>query len=317
MNKKAKASMILAPAGGFTLIELLVVIAIIAILAALLLPALTMAKQKALSVACMTNTKQLMMAWRIYADDNADVLAPNDYPYTTVYYPGPKLRLKSWVCGTMNQPLDAAERTGNKELMDPTGTALAPYIGGVAIWRCPADHYIDPNAKTEHVRSYSMNSAVGTIWCFSDVYAAANGGTVAGRLGDPVQGGWLPGNAYNANQKEWMTYGKMSSFTRPGPSDTWVMLDENPYSINDGSFAVAAASAPGATYIIDFPTGAHGKAGALTFADGHSEMHKWKDDRTFTPSGIVQPGMGSQKSTQQSPDNEDCLYLAPLTSARR
>jgi prepilin-type N-terminal cleavage/methylation domain-containing protein len=314
MNKRAKASINSAAAAGFTLIELLVVIAIIAILAALLLPALSQAKQRGLSIACMSNTKQLMTAWRIYADENSDFLAPNDYPYTTCYYTSPnKHQLKSWVCGTMNQPIDANEKFGNKELMDPMGTAIAPYIAGVAVWHCPADKYIDKKAKTEHVRSYAMNSAVGTIW-----YGAFQS-PPAGAIGDAVQGGWLPGKTYVPNQKDWMTYGKMSSFTRPGPSDTWVMLDENPYTINDGSFAVSAVAGSGATYVIDFPTGAHGKAGALTYVDGHSVIHKWKDDRTFTPPSSIAEGNGGQGQINplQSPDNEDCFWLAPQTSAHR
>jgi len=309
MKSRAKASKTLAPVTGFTLIELLVVIAIIAILAALLLPALTQAKQRGQSIACLANTKQLMTAWRIYADDNNDILAPNDYPYTTAYYTAsPKINYKNWVCGTMEQPLDSFSTA---ELLDPIGTALATYLPSVAVWVCPADQYIDPKTHKTHVRSYSMNSAVGTVWWgfFS--------GSTSKQVGDAVDGGWLPGNAYNNKQLAWLTYGKTSSFTRPGPSDTWVMLDENPYSINDGSFAVSAVANQGTTYIIDFPTGAHGKAGALTYADGHSIIHKWKDDRTFTPSGIVQPGMGSQTTTLQSPDNEDCFWLAPQTSAAR
>ena len=311
MNKRAKALITSGRATGFTLIELLVVIAIIAILAALLLPALTQAKQRGQSVACLVNTKQLMTAWRIYSDENGDLLAPNDYPFTTAYYTAsPKSNYKNWVCGTMEQPLDSATATGNKELMDPFGTLLAPYVGGVTVWHCPADKYVNSKSHTEQVRSYSMNSAVGTVW-----YGAFASGL---KLGDPVQGGWLPGASYNSNQKDWLTYGKMSAFTRPGPADIWIMLDENPFSINDGSFAVSAVAAPGATYIIDFPTGAHGKAGAMTYADGHSIIHRWKDDRTFSPAGVGE-NMGSQSGmkTLQTPDNEDCFWLAPQTSAHR
>ena len=175
----------------------------------------------------------------------------------------------------------------------------------------PADNYVDPNAHKVHVRSYSMNSAVGTVWSSS----IEMGGTSGLHLGAPVQGGWLPGAAYNSGQTAWLTYGKMTAFNRPGPSDTWVLMDENPYSINDGSFAVSAAASAGHTYLIDFPTGLHGRAGALTFADGHSATHKWQDTRTYNPSGILAPGMGSTGSTVQNPDNQDCLYLAPLTSA--
>ena len=292
---------------GFTLIELLVVIAIIAILAAMLLPALARAKQRAQAIGCMNNCKQLMLGWRMYADDNNDVLAPNDSPYTTPYYTAAnKDQFKNWVVGTMEQPLDAGN---DSELLDPH-TLLSPYVPNKAAYHCLADNYIDPNAHKVHPRSYSMNSAVGTTW-----YSFYKNGTPA--LGAPVQGGWLLGANYNSSQTAWLTYDKLSSFTRPGPANTWVMIDENPYSINDASMAISAVATPGNTYLIDYPSGNHANAAGMSFADGHSIVHKWQDSRTYAPQGIIQAGMGSASAAAQSPDNPDCFYLAPITSAPR
>src|ERR1019366_1865778 len=217
---------------GFTLIELLVVIAIIAILAAMLLPALTKAKQKAQSISCMNNTKQLMLGWSIYANDNNDLLAPNDFPFTTPYAFDPNpVQYKNWVVGTMEQPLDAGDAPGNgglSELLDPN-SVLSPYVPNKAVYHCAGDNYIDPNAHKVHVRSYSMNSAVGTIWYSSSSY---HGGAGAPTLGSPV--GSAPGGKWQGflngypwgDQSMWLSYGKLTSFSRPGPSDTWVIMDE-------------------------------------------------------------------------------------------
>jgi prepilin-type processing-associated H-X9-DG protein len=179
------------------------------------------------------------------------------------------------------------------------------------VYHCPADNYIDANAGHKvHVRSYSMNSAVGTVFNSSSTYNA--GGPP---IGSAVQGGWLMGSGYSTTAVPWRTYGKSSSFGAPGPANTWVIMDENPFSINDGSFAIAAAASAGATYLIDFPGGNHSRSAGMAFADGHSIVHKWMDSRTYTPQGILLPGQGSTKSTTQSPDNQDCFYLASITSA--
>ena len=306
---------------GFTLIELLVVIAIIAILAAMLLPALAAAKQRAQAAECMSNTHQILLAWTMESGDHNDILAPNDYPFTTGYWTSStatKNLMKNWVVGTMENPIDANYTKGALELQDPN-TMLSPYLANPNVYHCPADNYIDTGSHTLHARSYSMNSAVGTVHWSGSNSGSPGASTTEGPVGSAVGQGWLGGSSWSGAAIGYLlTYGKASSFTRPGPSKTWVIMDENPFTINDGSFAVSAVATPGATYLIDYPTGLHGGSGGLSFADGHSIVHQWQDKRTYSPQlGGKAPGTGSTSALLQTPDDPDCFYLAPLTSAPR
>jgi prepilin-type N-terminal cleavage/methylation domain-containing protein/prepilin-type processing-associated H-X9-DG protein len=228
---------------AFTLIELLVVIAIIAILAAMLLPALAKAKSKAQQIYCVNNLKQLDTAWLMYAQDSNDLCPSNAavLPFTTNF--------GNWVTGWLDWDagLPAGANTNQSYLTDG---ALGPYMAKcLGSYKCPAD--MVPSSKGTRIRSVSMNSFIG----------------------DYV------GLMTKFGNTDYRVFNKTTQFTRPGPANTFVFLDECPDSINDGLFQ---ANMKANTWS-DVVASLHGGGGGFAFADGHAEVHKWLDANTKLP----------------------------------
>jgi prepilin-type N-terminal cleavage/methylation domain-containing protein len=282
---------------GFTLIELLVVIAIIAILAAMLLPSLAKAKLKAQGIQCMSNHKQLAMAWRMYAEDSTDILT---YASTSAGKPGPPntppVTPDDYAWSGAHMDDRGANRANWDPAYDMMKRPLWNYAKNASIYKCPSDHSTVQTAAgvKPRILTMSMNLYVGGFAPVPGVDPMPYG----------TDGGWTWADGYRI-------FPKTSLINVP--SKIFVFLDMREDRVNWSNFMTMMAGYPNdpSQYQLgDLPGMYHNVACGFSFSDGHSEMHRWRDNRTIPPMGPIDPLAG----TIACPGNVDVAFLQDIST---
>jgi prepilin-type processing-associated H-X9-DG protein len=271
---------------AFSRVDLLVVTGVILLVALVWMPAPGRTRLSEKGFHCLSNLRQLMSAMLMYTHDYRDFFPPNpDDGNTTPYY--------NWCPGEAGP--GQADEFNTDILKDPTRSLLVPYITtNVALFHCPADNRVGRSTAPStlgqtvlNARSFSMSGAVGT-----NPYRNGN---------LPVDGPWLNGAHTHTLNGPYFTYGGFASILRPSPSMLFLLMDENPQSLNDASFAVTMVG----NLFQDCPGILHNLGCNLAFADGHCELKRWNDPRIAAwPNG-----------EPYSPINPDVLWLQQRTSA--
>jgi len=262
---------------AFTLIELLVVIAIIAILAALLLPALAKAKDTARRIQCVNNQKQMVLTWAMYSGDNRERLVLNGGQAVGLTQP-------LWIYGGNHG--DAQTLLNVQYLVGANYALFAPYLRTVEVYKCPADRSLWPvnGTKVYELRSYAMNCYLGTPAITVQTPLSLN-------------------SAYKV-------YLKTAELTADSPANRFVLIDVNPASICTPGFGVNMTS----DVFIHYPSTFHRGMGVLSFADTHVESRKWRDPRTNKG---LPGGAQYIPHNDSSPNNQDLTWIRERTTSKK